>query len=55
MWCCLVIIMDPRYKLVTFMVIIDEIFTNMNKLDQLDEFNSKVKENLYKLFDEYIN
>ena len=34
---------------------IDEIFTNMNKFDQVDEFNSKVKDNLYKLFKEYVN
>ena len=55
MWCCLAIIMYPRHRLVTCIVMINENFTNMNKLDQVDEFNFKVKDNLYKLFDKYVN
>ena len=55
MWCYLAIIVEPKHRIGTCMVMIDKKFTNLNKLDQIDEFNSKVKNNLYKLFDKYIN
>ena len=42
MWTCLAIIMDPRYRLVNCMVLIDDIFSNMNKNNLIEEFNNKI-------------
>ena len=46
--------MDPRHKLINYMVILDEIYTNLNKLEKIDNFINKVKDNLYNLFEEYV-
>ena len=42
--------MDHRHRLITYIVMINKFFTNMNKLDQIDNFNSKDKDKLYKEF-----
>ena len=54
-WYCLALIMDPRHKLINCIVILDEIYTNLNKLEKLEEFVNKVKENLYNLFEEFVS
>ena len=42
------------HKLVNCIVILDEIYTNLNKLEKVEVFVNKVKENLYNLYEEYI-
>ena len=54
MWACLALIMDPRYRFVNCMILIDDICSNMNKSNLIDEFNSKIKATLYTLFEEYV-
>ena len=55
MWACLALVMDPRYRLVNCMVLLDDIFSNLNKIERINEFNNKVKETLYTLFENMLD
>ena len=55
MWACLALTMDPRHRLVNCMILIDDMFSNMNKIDLIDSFNNKIKTTLYILFKEYVS
>ena len=55
MWACLALIMNVRHRLVNCLILINDIFSNMNKSKRIDTFNNKIKETLYTLFEEYVN